>query len=319
MPVGARPRLRYSTFSLIVCAGSMTPLVSVIVPFLNAERFLDAAVASVLGQTYPHWDLWLVDDGSTDASTAIARRHAQQHPGHVRYVEHEGHRNRGAAASRNHGISLSSGEYVALLDADDVWLPRKLEEQVTIFTAHPEIGMIYGRSEYWYSWTGLKDDRHRDFAPEPGLPTETAHRPPDMLLRSYPLGTAPTPCPSDMLLRRQAIERTGGFEESFHGIYQLYEDQAFLAKIYLEEAVWVASACWDRYRIHPDSCVSSVNKGGHYHTVRRFYLEWLTRYLERKGVTDPRIWKALRRARRPYDHPLLDRVAKALRLRRAVS
>jgi glycosyltransferase involved in cell wall biosynthesis len=279
----------------------------------NARPFLEETIESVLAQSYRNWQLLLVDDGSTDGSAEIAERCAEQHRDRIRYAEHEGHANRGAAASRNHGIEISDGEHVAFLDADDVWLPNKLEEQVAILTARPEVGMVFGSSSYWRTWSPDPAARLNDFVPDPKIATETVHTPPSLLLQLYPLGAAPTPCPSDVIVRRRTLERTGGFEPEFHGIYQLYEDQAFLAKIFLEEPVYVSSACWDRYRVHPESCVTRVNDQGHYHTVRRYYLDWFTRYLERKGVDDRALWSALRRARRVYEPTLLDRLTRPLR------
>src|SRR5271154_2347778 len=105
------------------------PLVSTIIIFLNAEKFLAEAVESVLAQTYPTWELWLVDDGSTDDSSRIARDYATRHAARIHYLEHPGHENRGKSASRNLGLRHSRGSYVALLDADDVWLPGKLTNQ----------------------------------------------------------------------------------------------------------------------------------------------------------------------------------------------
>jgi glycosyltransferase involved in cell wall biosynthesis len=277
------------------------PRVSVVVPFFNAERFLEEAIESVLVQTYRGWDLWLVDDGSRDGSTAMAQRFASRHPDRIRYLEHAGHGNRGAAASRNAGIRASRGELVALLDADDVWLEHKLQEQVEILDAHRHVSMVYGRSLYWHSWAPPSADAKADFDFDMGVEPETVHRPPDLALRCYPLGTAPTPCPSDILLRRSALDPAGAFEEAFHGIYQLYEDQAFLAKIFLTEAVYVSSKCWDRYRVHDDSCVTTVNAQNHYHTVRRYYFEWLARYLDRHGIANAEIRAALARAQKQYE------------------
>ncbi|HEX8089705.1 MAG TPA: glycosyltransferase family 2 protein, partial [Blastocatellia bacterium] len=96
-------------------------LVSVIIIFLNAEEFIAEAIESVFDQTYSDWELLLVDDGSTDASAEIALRYAAGYRGRVRYLEHEGHQNRGMSASRNLGIASARGEFVAFLDADDVW------------------------------------------------------------------------------------------------------------------------------------------------------------------------------------------------------
>ena len=123
------------------------PLVSVIIIFLNEQRFLSEAIESVLEQTCSNWELLLVDDGSTDASTGIARRYSECDAQRVRYLEHPSHTNRGMSASRNLGIQEARGEYVALLDADDVWLQDKLARQLEIMEQRPEAAMVYGATE----------------------------------------------------------------------------------------------------------------------------------------------------------------------------
>ncbi len=260
----------------------------------------------MLAQTYDNWELRLIDNGSTDTSTKIALRYTEQYPQMIKYFEHEGHKNRGACASRNLGCSYSKGEYLAFLDADDVWLPHKLKQQVAILNMWPEAGMVYGATQQWYSWTGNSEDIHRDFIKKPGIQSNMLVRPPTLLSVLYPLGNGTEPGPSDIILRREVIERVGGFEESFNGIYQLFEDQVFLSKVYLKESVFVAGECWDKYRHHSDSCVSTVIKAGKYHTVRNTYLNWLEEYLFKQGISNTDIWKALRKALRPYRHPILD-------------
>src|SRR3990172_4230917 len=103
------------------------PLVSVIMIFLNAGRFIEEAVESVFTQSYENWELLFVDDGSVDRSTSIAQAYADRYPHKVRYLEHTGHQNRGKCASRNLGIGNTRGDYIVFLDADDVWLPDKLK------------------------------------------------------------------------------------------------------------------------------------------------------------------------------------------------
>src|SRR6266496_5699717 len=197
------------------------PLVSVVVIFLNAERFIEEAIASVLAQTYPAWELLLVDDGSDDGSTAIARRYAEHCPTRVRVLNHPGQANRGMSASRNLGLHHASGEYIAFLDADDVWLPCKLEQQVALLSACPEAAMVYGPTRWWYSWTGKPDVASRDFVHQLGVPPDTLIHPPQFLTL-FLEREGLSPCTCSMLIRRQAIERIGGFEERFRG---LYEDQ----------------------------------------------------------------------------------------------
>ncbi|PIG94116.1 glycosyltransferase [Gloeocapsopsis sp. IPPAS B-1203] len=283
------------------------PLVSAIVIFLNAEKFIQEAIESVFAQTYDHWELLLVDDGSTDSSTATAQHYATRHP-KVRYLEHDNHQNRGMSATRNLGIRNARGKYIAFLDADDVWLPHKLERQVAILDSQPEAAMVYGSTQYWYSWTEKPEDIQRDFVPDLGVQPDTLFKPPTLLTACYPLGKASAPCPSDLLLRREVVERIGGFEEDFRGMYQMYEDQAFLTKVYLKETVFVANECWDRYRLHPDSCSSMVTKAGQYHSVRLVFLNWLAKYLSAQGVKDNEIWQMLRKALWPYQHPRLYRL-----------
>jgi glycosyltransferase involved in cell wall biosynthesis len=272
---------------------SHEPLVSSVITFLNAERFIEEAIESVLAQTHANVEILLVDDGSTDESTQIALGYAERLSEKVRYLEHAGHENRGAAASRNLGLRQARGEYIALLDADDVWLPNKLQEQVAILDSHPGVGMVYGLSQYWHSWTMSPEDAHRDHVLKLGVQTDTLYEPRALSTLLYPLGRGTAPCPSDLLLRREAVERVGGFEEAFRGMYQLYDDQTFLAKVYLNEPVFVANRCWDRYRQHPDQCVAVVHEAGMYHTVRSAFLQWLAEYFYSQGVSDAELWKAL--------------------------
>jgi glycosyltransferase involved in cell wall biosynthesis len=284
------------------------PLVSVVVIFLDAELYLPAAIESVLGQSYSEWELLLVDDGSTDGSTTIAHNYARRFPERIRYLEHPGHANRGMPASRNLGMAHARGELIALLDADDVWLPHKLERQVSILAEHESVALVCGRPLYWFSWSGRPEDRHADFAPRPGVPLNTVVPSPEPLLRSYPLTSGSAPCPSDLLVRQSLMEEVGGFEECFRGINQLYEDSGFLTKVYLTAPIYVANECWLLYRQHDSSCVATTLREGAYHGVRKYYLDWLESYLDGNGVENPRVRTALRRARSPYDHPMRNRL-----------
>ncbi len=272
------------------------PLVSVVTPFLNAETFMREAVESVLAQTYKNWELILVDDGSTDGSTAIARQYAADHPGRIFYVEHENHENRGGSASRNVGIRRARGEYVAMLDSDDVWLPEKLERQVAILEAEPRAALVCGPSLYWHGWTGDASDLSKDNVRHLGVEPDKLYEPPDLLELLYPLGGAGAPCPSNLLLRRSLLVPEGGFEEEFRGIYFLYEDQAFLVKTYLAHPVYISSECLDKYRIHPDSCMSKVKGAGQYDTVRNYFLTWFGNYLVEHGFKDTPAWDTYQEA-----------------------
>jgi glycosyltransferase involved in cell wall biosynthesis/peptidoglycan/xylan/chitin deacetylase (PgdA/CDA1 family) len=277
---------------------SNRPDISVITIFFNEEEFIEEAVNSVFTQTYQDWELLLVDDGSTDQSTVIARRFAEQYPEKVRYLEHAGHTNRGMSASRNLGMRQAHGKYIALLDADDVWLPEKLARQVAIMEAQPEVSMVYGRTEYWYSWTGRPEDMDRDQVPDVGVQLDTRFEPPALLTQLYPLGKGTAPCLCSLLIKAEVMKGIGGFEEAFTGFY---EDQAFLTKMYLSEPIFVSSGCWDRYRIHPASCSATVKQTGQYHSFRERFLQWLKTYLQSRTVTDSAVWRVLTEALAPYE------------------
>jgi glycosyltransferase involved in cell wall biosynthesis len=274
-------------------------LVSVIVIFLNAARFFREALDSVLAQTYDRWELLLVDDGSTDGSTEIAQDYAAAHPEKVRCLEHRGHRNLGMSASRNLGIRHARGDYVALLDADDVWLPDKLGQQVALLDATPEAGMVYGPTQYWHSWTGDVKDAGRDFIPGLGTPAGALVRPPQLLVQ-YLRNEARSPGTCSVLLRRKAIERAGGFEDRFRG---LHEDQAFFAKVCFQEAVLVTGECTARYRQHPDSCCAVTAKAGQGEAAQADYLNWLAEYVCKHGGKETEVWHILRRGLWPDARP----------------
>jgi glycosyltransferase involved in cell wall biosynthesis len=122
---------------------SNAPLVSVIMPIYNGERYLAASLASAEAQTYPHFEIVVINDGSTDACGEIA----QTFP-HVRYWEQE---NQGIAAARNRAVSLARGELLAFLDDDDLWAPNKLELQVNYLKTHPEVSLVICNERLFFS------------------------------------------------------------------------------------------------------------------------------------------------------------------------
>lgn len=279
------------------------PRVSVVMPFFESARFIAEAIESVLAQRYDAWELLLVDDGSTDGSAEIARAYAARHPDRIRCLEHPGRANRGPGAARNLGFRAARGELLAMLDADDVYLPNKLEEQVALLDAHPEAGMLYGTTLLWHGWTGDPEDAARDRPLPLGVPVDTVVHPPELLVRRI-RGRAASPATCSVLLRREAVERAGLFEESFG---KVYEDQVFYAKLFLSTPVYVADGTWDRYRIHPASSWSTAQREGRDRAARRAWLEWVAAWLADRGTDDGRVRRQLRIALWLDDHPRVDR------------
>ncbi len=287
------------------------PLVSVIVPFFDAEDFLQEAIESVIHQDYTNWELILVDDGSTDGSNKIVQFYTNKYPERIFYLQHEEFKNKGAAASRNLAITHAKGDLIAFLDSDDVWEHEKLAKQVSIFIQNPKIAMLCEASKYWYSW---QEPLINDIELSIGAPGDRIYYPPQLALQLYPLAEGTAPCPSGVMIKASVLKDHKGFEESFIGKFQMYEDQAFFSKIYLNEIIYVSSQCNNFYRQRIGS-VTQIGMVNHYCLQARYYfLQWLTDYLNKAGIQDKRINKLLRNALFPYRHPYLNKLIKLVKL-----
>jgi glycosyltransferase involved in cell wall biosynthesis len=280
------------------------PLVSIIMIFLNESEFIREAIESVLYQTYLHWELILIDDGSDDASSGIAKHYTGSFGDRIRYFEHPDHQNRGTSASRNLGLRQARGEFIAFLDADDLWLPFKLAAQVPLLLSQPVAAMLYGTTLFWHMPDQRISDPKKDFVQNLGVPPYTLIDPPKLLtLLLQNEDIHPTNC--SLLIRRKLFEDIGGFEEEFRG---LYEDTVFLAKAYLKARVFITGECSAIYRQHSTSDCHLAIETGQFHEsepnpARGAFLRWLERYLVAQRVRNRDVWQALRHELWPYEHP----------------
>ncbi len=181
------------------------PFVTVVMPVFNVERYLAIAIRSVLRQTYRHFELLIIDDGSTDDSVLIAQSFRDPR---IRIIQQE---NRGLAGARNTGIRNARGEYVAFLDSDDAWAPTKLAAHVAHLQRRPRVGVSYAGSR-------LIDDNGRPLGilQKPKLEGVTAA---DVFMRN-PVGNGSAP-----VIRRAVFKdiqgpysadgRPGWFDEYF--------------------------------------------------------------------------------------------------------
>lgn len=122
--------------------GANDPTVSVVMPVYNVERFVSEAIASVLAQTFEDFELIIVDDGGQDRSMAICEQFDDPRIFIVRQ------KNRGLAGARNTGIAAARGQFIALLDSDDRWLPEKLALHVIHLEANPQVGVSFSPSRF---------------------------------------------------------------------------------------------------------------------------------------------------------------------------
>jgi hypothetical protein len=179
-----------------------------------------------------------------------------------------------------------------------------LAEQVKTLEEHPQAAMVYGPVQKWHSWTGKDEDLERDVVEKLGVRTHTLIQPPSLLtLFLQDRATVP----SGFLIRREAAEHAGGFEESFRG---LYEDQVFCAKVCLKLPVVASERCWYRYRQHPGSSCQTAKRQGVYSSARPVFLSWLAGYLKEEGIEDQALWNVLKSELWPFQHPIRHRLNK---------
>jgi glycosyltransferase involved in cell wall biosynthesis len=173
----------------------MDPLVTVVIPVFNGERFIAQALDSVLRQTFTDWELVIVDDGSTDATAQRIEPYLQLPS--IRYIRQK---NRGSGSARNRALSVAKGRYVALLDHDDLWLPDKLLMQMDLLATQPDVKLVHGNIRFI-------DGEGVEFIPAALYVTDAAGRCFDTLFLGNSIAV------STVLLDRVCLEGVGGFDE----------------------------------------------------------------------------------------------------------
>jgi hypothetical protein len=193
---------------------------------------------------------------------------------------------------------------VAVLDADDVFLPQALERRVAVLRSRPEIGMVYGPALLWHGWTDDSDDRRRDREERHHVAPGTVFAP--LAYTAYLLDfDADIPSPCTLLIRRSVIDGAGGFEDAFR---DLFDDQVLYMKISLKTAVLVSGDCDSKYRQHAGSTCAVAERTGRTAAARLAYLDWVKRYLGEQDIRDDRVWKAFRAFRSRFHRPRLFRL-----------
>jgi glycosyltransferase involved in cell wall biosynthesis len=207
------------------------PMLSVLMPVYNAERYVAEAVDSILGQTFRDFEFLIIDDGSTDSSGAILRRYAERDP-RIRVVSRH---NTGLLVALNELLGLARGELLARMDADDVALPDRLEREVNYLRDHPEVVCVGGRVML------IDPDGH---PLGPGH-LETDH---EELVEMGLSGLCPLNHPS-VLMRREVVLAVGGYRPE----YSTAEDLDLFLRLAEVGRLANLPVIVTRYRLHPNS------------------------------------------------------------------
>lgn len=224
-------------FEAVPATAAAAPFVSVVVPTYNAEKTIDETLRSVGAQTYGNLEILVVDDGSTDNTAKLVDDHARADP-RVRLIQQA---NSGVAAARNRGIAESRGEFIAPIDADDLWRPTKIEKQMrTMLSRGDKLGLVY-------TWQAVIDEH--------GRVVSTRHRPHEegnvftRMLWNNLLGSGSTP-----LIRKKAIIEAGGYDPSLRANgAQGCEDRKLYLQIAERHEVAVVTEHLTGYRHARDS------------------------------------------------------------------
>lgn len=209
------------------------PKVSVIMPIYGVEKFVKAAVNSVLDQTFTDFELLVIDDVSPDRSTEIVRAIGDNR---IRIIVHQ--ENRGLAGARNTGIRNATGKYLAFLDSDDVWQPHKLEKHVAHLDSDPSIGISFSRSAFID-----QDGNSLDTYQMPKLDNiDTPH-----LMCRNPVGNGSAP-----VIRRETLDDIA-FKSDIHQSEELYYfDESFRQSEDIE--------CWIRISATTEWKIRGLNE-----------------------------------------------------------
>lgn len=210
---------------------SNQPLISIVIPAFNAEQTIRESIESVLAGTYPNFEIIVVDDGSADRTAELAMHYQRAEE----RVQLHRRRNGGISAAFNSGLALARGEYVARLDADDIWHPTKLERQVAVAVREPDAAFIYAFVRYI-------DDR--------GLVLRDAphqHFPSRALCRG--IYESLVGANSSALMRRSAVAENGGYDESLTS----WEDLLLQLRISARHKIACVPKYLVGYRVRPNS------------------------------------------------------------------
>jgi len=214
----------------------LSPVVSVIVPVYNGEKYLRQALESVLAQTHTNWELIIVDDGSTDSSPQIIGEFASR-DSRVKAVAQG---NAGQSSARNRAAGLACGEYLSFLDQDDYYMPRHLEYLAEYMDSHEDVGMAYNDAE-------VVDENGRRIFGQGASPFPPEHSPPRSIFEC--IGADLMILPGTVMIRRRLFLEENGFDAGMVG----HEDDHLFTRLFLKNKFGRTGRAGLFYRMHGEN------------------------------------------------------------------
>lgn len=253
-------------------------MISIITPIYNGLEFFPVTVASVHAQTRSDWEWLIVDDGSSDGTLEFCLDLAQR-DSRIRVLRHPNGANLGQSASRNLAFRHASGEFLALLDCDDLWLPEKLERDVATLVRHPRAMFLYSRILNWYDWSGPPEKSVRNKPGFLGITGDQVLEPPLVLLhliRNLCDSSCQFATPSCSIIRRDVLSED---EELFDPTFRRnFEDIVMLVKVLLRHPAVVSDDIRSCYRRHANS-FSAGPRSQDFDRDFAILSDWITTYV----------------------------------------
>ncbi|MCK5580787.1 MAG: glycosyltransferase [Candidatus Omnitrophica bacterium] len=220
----------------------MPKLVSIVIPAYNCGEFIAETLESVLNQTYPRFEIIVVDDGSTDSTEGIVRGYVEKHPEKVVYYRQE---NGGAAKTRNVGLSHAKGEYIAFLDGDDIFFPEKLEKTIAFLEQYHNYALVYtdmflidDEGHFLKHW--LESKKYFD----------QGHIFINLLKECFFI-------PSSVVIRKEILDQVGGFDENI----RYTEDADLWLRIAKHHQIGLIKEPLVKWRIHQGNTSKDIKSG----------------------------------------------------------
>ena len=239
------------------------PLISVVIPAYNAEKYIEEALCSVLGQTYDNFEIVVVEDQSTDQTSSVIKKLAAK-DARIRFFQNP--RNLGIAKTRNFGIQAARGDFVAFLDADDYWEKNKIEKQLAIFERNDKVALVYSDGEIFGAPGNKVGHKFSEF---------------EKFQRGKVFGFLawrdfiPT---SSVIVKKKILEQVGGFCEDEK--MRVGEDYYLWLKIVRFREIDYCPECLIFYRVTQDS--RSADKIKAYKAIAHVYKIWLRKKISVK-------------------------------------
>ncbi len=243
------------------------PDVSVVIPALDCERFIGAAIDSALGQEGVRTEVLVIDDGSTDGTAEIVRGYGEP----VRLLRTAAPRS-GPGAARNVGLRHAAAPLIAFLDGDDIWLPGKLARQKRLLDGHPEVALVCAQSISWYPEGTEAPLPEARGGPDNDTPLDVAGWSYALLLMQPDAVWTTT-----VVVRRSLVERIGGFDETL----RLGQDYEYWLRASRETPVLRVARPLALYRQHENNSTHTAPR------MRNYELEIVERALARWGRRGP--------------------------------